>query len=249
VYREILRLTRKFYGDDHPRLAQSLGNLANHFLSCGQEADAEKLLRETVALQRKYLGTQHPALRISLFQIGFILKERGQLADAEPFLREALAIARAADGRDYNTSVLLKDLAQIVLVGGKPQEAEGLARESTAIREKIFPPGSWYIENARSIVGDALLAQKRYNEAEPLMVASFVGLKESEPRPLSVATCKVRVRAAKSLVTLYREMNRPLQAAEWQQVLDQAESELGVLQAAGTPQATPSIVAPNLPRE
>ena len=44
-------------------------------------------------------------------------------------------------------------------------------------REKLYPAGDWRIAQTQSLLGAALVAQKRYAEAEPLMIAADRGLK------------------------------------------------------------------------
>ena len=58
-------------------------------------------------------------------------------------------------------------------------EAEPLLRECLAICEKTESE-AWTTFNAKSMLGAALLAQKKYAEAEPLLLAGYEGLKERE---------------------------------------------------------------------
>ncbi len=58
-------------------------------------------------------------------------------------------------------------------------EAEPLLRECLAIREKALPD-NWLTFNTRSMLGGLLLGQKKYEEAEPLLLAGYEGMKERE---------------------------------------------------------------------
>lgn len=49
-------------------------------------------------------------------------------------------------------------------------EAEILICQSLAIRERM-QPGAWTTFNAQSLLGGVLLGQKKYAEAEPLLLA------------------------------------------------------------------------------
>ena len=55
-----------------------------------------------------------------------------------------------------------------------------MLREVLAIREKVRPD-AWTTFNTKSMLGEALLGQKRYAEAEPLLLAGYRGMKEREP--------------------------------------------------------------------
>jgi len=58
-------------------------------------------------------------------------------------------------------------------------EAEPLLRECLAIREKT-QPDLWTTFNTQSLLGGALLGQKKYAEAEPLLLAGYEGMKQRE---------------------------------------------------------------------
>ena len=58
-------------------------------------------------------------------------------------------------------------------------EAEPLIREALTIREKV-EPDAWTTFNTKSMLGGALLGQKKYAESEPLLLAGYEGLKQRE---------------------------------------------------------------------
>jgi hypothetical protein len=61
----------------------------------------------------------------------------------------------------------------------KWDEAERAIRKALALREKVLPD-DWLTFNARSMLGGALLGQKQYAEAEPLLLAGYEGMKRLE---------------------------------------------------------------------
>ena len=68
-------------------------------------------------------------------------------------------------------------------------EAETVLRECLAIREKA-QPDDWSTFNTRSLLGGSLLGQKKFAEAEPLILAGYEGMKAREdkiPRQVSPA--------------------------------------------------------------
>src|SRR5207249_1243687 len=56
-------------------------------------------------------------------------------------------------------------------------EAEPLLRECLLIRAQA-EPDSWGTFITKSLLGGALLGQKRYADAEPLLLAGYEGMKE-----------------------------------------------------------------------
>ena len=58
-------------------------------------------------------------------------------------------------------------------------EAESLLRKCLVIREKT-QPDLWTTFNTQSLLGGALLGQKKYAEAEPLLLAGYAGMKRRQ---------------------------------------------------------------------
>ena len=61
--------------------------------------------------------------------------------------------------------------------GGGAETASSL-RDVLAARQAAYPAGDWRIAQAQSLLGAALMAARRYAEAEPLMVAADAALKD-----------------------------------------------------------------------
>jgi hypothetical protein len=77
-------------------------------------------------------------------------------------------------------------LAAILSDKREGKSAEPLAREALEMLRKALPAGHWRIADAESVLGATLAMQRRFEEAEPLLVASSQTLKdlrgEREPR-------------------------------------------------------------------
>ena len=82
-------------------------------------------------------------------------------------------------------------------------QAESKARDCLAIREKAMP-GHWLTANIRSMLGGALLGQKKYAEAEPLLVAGYEGMAKLKATIPPQGTIRV-AEALDRLVKLYDE--------------------------------------------
>jgi len=126
-----------------------------------------------------------------------------------------------------------------LLAGRQFANAEPFARECLAIREKVLPD-HWLTFNARVMLGVSLLGQKKYNDAEPLLLSGYEGMdhcKESIPAEERPQLNE----ALQRLVQLYEAMARPDHAAEWKKKLtafNTAETERAA--AATAPPCRPS---------
>ena len=85
---------------------------------------------------------------------------------------------------------------------------------SKGIFSYILPPGNWQIASAKSWLGECLVGQKKYAEAEPLLLEGYSGMKyalgETHPRT---------VRALKRIITLYEEWQKHAPAAQFRALL------------------------------
>jgi tetratricopeptide (TPR) repeat protein len=225
--REELERERKLFGDVHREGDGALGSLARVLQQEGKLAEAETARREELALERKLSGDEHPFVANSLIALARVLQDQGKLPEAETTYGEALVMRRKFLSADDPTlAYALAGLTSTLLATQKFTEAEPLARECLTIREKKLPD-DWRTFNARSVLGGSLLGQKKYAEAEPLLLSGYEGMKQREDK--IPASGKPRVKEALDrLVQLYEATGQSEKAAEWNRKLaefDQAEAE------------------------
>jgi len=93
---------------------------------------------------------------------------------------------------------------------GNAANGEPYLREALDIRRKVLPAGHWLTANIVSQLGECFTAQKRYIEAEPLLMEGYNGLKtslgESHPRTAE---------ASQRLVSLYEAWKKPEMVARF----------------------------------
>jgi hypothetical protein len=83
---------------------------------------------------------------------------------------------------------------------------------------------TWTTFNAQSMLGDALNGQKKYAEAEPLLVSGHAGLKQREAKIPTQG--KVRLtEAVQRLIDLYTAWDKPNEAAKWQTALAEHQAD------------------------
>ena len=102
-------------------------------------------------------------------------------------LRERLQGLRSRGPGDHpQIGDALASLTLTLLAAEKFAEAEVAARECLDLREKKRPD-DWQTFNTRSMLGGSLLGQKKYVEAEPLLLAAYAGMKQHEDKLAGLA--------------------------------------------------------------
>ena len=145
-------------------------------------------------------------------------------ADQRPAFLDAMCDGDAA--LRARLDALIATHVKALLEAGKFSEAEPLARECVALREKLIPD-EWFTFNARSMLGACLLGQKKFAEAEPLLLSGYEGMKQREDKIPAESKRYVK-ETLQRLVQLYEATGQSQKAAEWNKKLaefDQAEAE------------------------
>jgi tetratricopeptide (TPR) repeat protein len=150
----------------------------------------------------------------SLLGVRSSAAEEKNLAEAERAARQRIERLRERlPPNDPQLDGPLVTLTQILIDARRFPEAEEVARESLANREKN-QPDKWFTSNTRSVLGDILVEQKKYAEAEPLLRSGYEGLKQrQEVLPGAGKVCLSN--SLDRLVRLYEAWGKPEQAAEW----------------------------------
>jgi eukaryotic-like serine/threonine-protein kinase len=90
THERALEIDRRVLGDDHPRVAFRLQNLAIVAQNMGDLKLAETLYLEALRRQQHTYGDRHPETAAAKGNYGLLLQREGRLAEAEPLLRGAL---------------------------------------------------------------------------------------------------------------------------------------------------------------
>jgi serine/threonine protein kinase len=218
LHREALAIQKKLAGAEDSRVTGSLDFLAQALAGLRKFEEAEALQREALAMAKKLLGSEHVYSADILNHLARTLQQEDKLPEAEILFREALAVRKKLlDSEHPDVTESLGDLARVLLLQERFIEAEALARECLAIREKR-PSRDWETFEARSLLGGSLVGEKKYAEAEPLLLAGYKGMKErAEKIP---ARDKRRLNdVLRYLVRLYHATGKPEEAAKWEREL------------------------------
>jgi tetratricopeptide (TPR) repeat protein len=179
LFRQCLEINRKTQGEDHPDVSASLNNLALIAGDKGDFAAAETLSRQSLAIARRTLGDRHPDVAIKLNVLSRPLLYEGKFDEAAAALEEALRIATAAFGGQHPAVANYEvNLARVCLARKDAASAEPLLRRALQIRKSAFSDGDWRVATTKSLLGEALTALGRYEEAERLLIEASRTLRD-----------------------------------------------------------------------
>ncbi len=180
--RQALDIQRRVLGPEHADTLGSMNNLADAFDGQGHHEEADALLGRTLEISRRALGPEYPSTLLLLADSASTYQRQGKYNMAETYAAQALAARRHALGSDHpDTMASAVDLALAYLSQWKFVESEPLAREAIAFDRKV-QPDDWQRFRAESVLGASLAGQKRYAEAEPLLLEGYQGLMARKAR-------------------------------------------------------------------
>jgi non-specific serine/threonine protein kinase/serine/threonine-protein kinase len=211
---EVLEIRRHIQGPEHHETILSMGNLAGTYYLQGRYAEAESLYDQTLELCRRLLGPEHPLTLAFLSDAASMYQREGKYAKAESLAVPTLAARRRLNGPDNPTTMTLAlDLSQIYVSEAKFAQSESLAGEALGYFQKQIPE-DWLRYRAESLSGASLSGQKRFREAEPLLVEGYRGMLARKEQ--IAAPDRNQLEYARTwLVQLYDAWGKPAKAAEW----------------------------------
>jgi tetratricopeptide (TPR) repeat protein len=214
LFNQTVGIARRTLGPEHPETLRCMNNLADVYGEQGKYAQAEALFSQTVGIARRVLGPEHPSTLYTLSDFASMYQRGGKYALAEDCAAQALAGRRHALGSDHpDTMASAADLALAYLSQGKFSQSEPLAREAMEFFRKK-QPDDWQRFRAESLLGASLAGQKKYAEAEPLLLEGYQGMLARKDR-VAVPDRYHLDRAREWLVQLYQSWGKPAKAAEW----------------------------------
>jgi serine/threonine protein kinase/tetratricopeptide (TPR) repeat protein len=219
------RYTAKL-GADHPHTLVAMNNLAMGYQDAGKLDLALPLLEEALRLKTARLGADHPDTLAGMNNLAIGYRAAGKLDLAIPLCEEAVKRRKAVLGVDHpDTLVTMHHLAACYRDAQKWPEGEAVLRECLAVRERQ-QPDAWETFMTRSILGGALLRQKKYADAEPLLVQGYEGMK-ARAKSIPPKHKGLLAEAADRLVKLYEATGRMDAAARWRKELEALNAAAG----------------------
>ncbi|MFO0842572.1 MAG: tetratricopeptide repeat protein [Gemmataceae bacterium] len=221
---QALAKNRQVLPEAHPEILTSLANLAWLYRNTGKPDRAVPLYEEWLTRKRAQAAEDNLEVVAYTANLGLACLEAKKPEKALPLLHQFLAAQKkrlAATPAQFGA--LQASIASELLKAGQPAEAEQLLRESLAAREKA-EPASWTTFNTRSMLGESLLGQRKYADAEPLLLQGYEGLKKAEAKIPPQARGRLS-EAVGRLVRLYDATGKNGEAAKWRKELEATKSD------------------------
>jgi serine/threonine protein kinase/tetratricopeptide (TPR) repeat protein len=177
----------------------------------GQPEKARLHLEQAVALRRRELGEEHLSTLNSQHNLCNVLHAQGELDAAETLCRQVLESRRKnLPPGDIHIASSCALLGLILTDKGDLDQAEAFLREALGIFARALSEGHWRTANVRSSLGCCLMAQHRYAEAEPELLAACRALQShpTSPRHLTQGIFY-------HVVLLYEAWGKKDKADEW----------------------------------
>jgi len=211
LYEAVLKVRVAKLGWDHNDTLTTAVDIGRHYMDAGRFEEAIPTLEEAYQAAKT-----HPVHRMgaAAYLIEAYAKV-GEHGKRVRMIQKQLAEARKTLPGSLELGVWLYESAPRLLQSNGFAEAEPLFRECLAIREKL-EPDAWQTFHVRSLLGAALLGQKKHADAEPQLLAGYEGMKQREKTMSIYIDYELRLpEALDRLVELYTATKKPDEAKKW----------------------------------
>ena len=216
LFTRVLDVRRRVLGDEHPNTLISMDNVALLYRNQGKYSQAEPLVTKVLAEERHVLGDEHPDTLITMNNLAGLYRDQGKNAQAEMLYVKVLELQRRVLGAEHPRRLTsMKDLAVLYLNQLKYLQAETLLRKALESYQKSTI-SSWDRYHCESLLGASLAGQKKYAEAEVLLLSGHRGMFEREAAIPAASRYKLK-QAGRWIVQLYQDWGKPEKAAEWRE--------------------------------
>lgn len=163
LYRQALAIQVRRLRENHPETARTMQN------------------REAAAQYREFLGEEHLSTNVVTINLARSLTDRGDVAEAERLLRGALNHLDPENSRQRNyRAIAATGLGLATLAQGYADAARKTLEQALQLALQQFGKTDWRVADAQLALARALVAQKRYAEAAPLLRAANATLRDQQ---------------------------------------------------------------------
>ena len=209
LFEDLLKRKEAKFGRQHSETQRTVGNLGVNYKDSRRLDEAIPLLEEA---HRAAKDSRRSAG--SVFHSSTPMRRLAGWPSSRTCSRNNLPkLARPCPRRARNWLACSPDYSRVLLQQSYA-DAEPLLRECLAIREKS-QPDLWSTLNTKSLLGGALLGQKKFADAEPLLLKGYEEMKQREKTIPEQG--KIRLpEALDRLIELYTATNKPDDVKKWQ---------------------------------
>ena len=210
-------------GEEHPDTIIFRVNFGGAIQTSGDLPKALSILETAVGQARRAFGLAHPTT-LQITQIWCEALDEAKDWDHEILeLQNVIGIERKRGKEDSALAKPITSLGRTFMAAGRFVEAEATLREVLTIQERL-EPDLWSVFLNQSRLGDALLGQKKYAEAEPLLLAGYEGMKQRAAKIPPAQKSQVTRQALDRLARLHEAMGKLDEAAKWRKELELLKS-------------------------
>jgi eukaryotic-like serine/threonine-protein kinase len=220
LFLKTLEVARRVLGEDHRRTVYVMSNLADTYTVQGKYGMAESVASRAADISARVLGREHPATLDALSNLADVYRSQGKLTDADTLYIRIREVHRR--GRDAEDEYTLCKLGQLRLQQRKYADAETFLRDAVNVFEKASS-NSWSRYHCQSLLGGTMTEQKRFPDAEPLLISGYEGILERQATIVAPDLFNLD-EAGERIVKLYQDWGKPDKAAEWKQKLAASKS-------------------------
>jgi serine/threonine protein kinase/tetratricopeptide (TPR) repeat protein len=206
---QLLEKQRTICGPTNSRTMATMYILALSYREVGR-------LDESIALYEQNLETvrsQNAPIAPYILGLAQACQLAGKLDRADKLLREALQELQTAEDSHRNRNGMANTLGWLALnlsLQRRYAEAEPLARQAVALNQLEVHRRFYWM----SVLGQILLGQQKYAEAESLLLKGYEGMKQLETT-IHANERRRLTEAGERVVRFYELTNQPEKAREW----------------------------------
>jgi serine/threonine protein kinase/Tfp pilus assembly protein PilF len=213
-----LEVQQRVLGGGHPNTVTTMNNMAVLYRDQGKYGQGETLFTKVLELRRHALGEKHPDTLLTMNGLAALYLYQGKYTQAEPLYTKVLEAWRSVLGPEHPRRLAsMSELALLYLKQHRYAQAEASLREALSDFKKSMA-NTWGRYDCESLLGATLAGQKKYREAEPLLLSGYRGLVQREATIPAAKRAELK-QAGNWIVQLYQDWGKPDKAAEWRQKL------------------------------
>jgi serine/threonine protein kinase len=215
-FRQALDIDREWYGADSVKVADAATYVGQALEGEGRLDEAEQILLPALATMR--MQPKPPPIKVAILLggLGTIARDRKDWAKAEAdFTEEAKIFAHIPDENHQFTAIALANLASIHLAQKRFAEAEAGYRDALHKLSDSVPADIAIIGTDKVQLGEVLLNEEKYKEAETELQSGYqILMQQKPPSAHNIQT------ARHDLASLYAALHNPEMAAKFQASTD-----------------------------
>ncbi|MEM7588000.1 MAG: serine/threonine-protein kinase [Acidobacteriota bacterium] len=210
LYRQALALLAQELGPRSHPSARHLRNLGMTFFVQGRLSAAREKLQESLSIELEHRSQESSRVAGLRSTLGRILHAEGRYEEAERELLKSVRVRRLLDAQPFVIARAERNLALVMIARDEKEIARVLLDRVQLAFGSAESVAKWEIAEVESLIGELLVADLDFEEAEPCLLASYMTI-EAARGPGSVYTKQ----ALQRVIELYEQWGRSEEAAEY----------------------------------